>query len=430
MPETADEHVIARQWRGQLSLIVFFQLSGVFFVLFYYPELVFSVHNWLAPAYALHDTVNSLLLWAYERTNALQLLLSDQYHNLVISALTSTSAVLALIFVTTLRRMDFGIFFRAIFFIIIGLFAIPTVLLAYVFRWVPSTIFSFFASIFGAIVSVFAFLAPYVGFVSVAIVVIVVSVAVVSTLAQTSIGRTVLAFAVALVGALAFTPDLLTSLAAIAGGAWDVTTSIAAYPIAGLGYVFGFIGAILTFIFSALFLLIFLMFVSSQFGHIFLDSLFDARNVKRSARAAGRFLVGIGFLASTVILCLPENQLAQRGVTRAYVTASQLIGGDADYREASEFTSDLGAAYLVLIPDEVEPSIVKAFSYGYPPSLELVLVTIACIIAFFLISSQLSASGKNERLGLAFLPSELVFLLIGAALVVLIVLAAADDSGG
>jgi hypothetical protein len=430
MTNTADENIIARLWRGQLHIIVLFQLTGVFFILFYYPELVFRMHNWLAPTYALHETVNALLLWVYDRTNTLQLLLSDQYHFLILAALTATSTVLVLILATTLRRMDFSVLLRAIFFLAIGLLAIPIVLLAYILRWIPGAIFSFLAGIFGAITSVFTFLAPYVGSAIIAIVVIVVSLVVVFALARTATGRIILALAVVLLGSLMFFPELLNTLTTVALGAWGVAGNIASYPIAGLGYVFGFIGAILTFIFSALLLLIPLMFVISQFGHIFIDSLFDARNVRRSARAAGRFLVGIGFLTSTILLCLPENQLARGGAAQAYVTASHMIGGNADYEEGAKLASDLGSAYLALIPDEVEPAIVLAFSYGYPPSLELIFVTLACVIAFFLIARQLSASSKEERFGIAFFPAELVFLLIGAVLVVLVALAAADDAGG
>ena len=291
---TTDENVLARQWRGQVPIIALFQFAGLFFILFYYPELLFKINNSLAPDYSLHDSVNVTLLWIFERTNKIQLLLSVQYHYLILAALAATSAILALIAVTTLRRMDFSVFLRAVFFLVLGLLAIPTVLLAYVLRWVPVAIFSFFASIYRAIASVFAFLSPYIGWVIISIVTITVVVTVVIALARIATGRIVLTLAIVMGGSLLFFPELLNAVTTIAVGAWSVTVEIAAYPIAVLGYVFGFIVAALAFIVSALLVLLPSMFVISQFGHIFIDSLFDARNVRRSARAAGRFLVGIG----------------------------------------------------------------------------------------------------------------------------------------
>lgn len=171
------------------------------------------------------------------------------------------------------------------------------------------------------------------------------------------------------------------------------------------------------------------MFITSQFGHIFLDSLFDARNVRRSARAAGRFLVGIGFLASTIVLCLPGNELAQRGLAEAVVSGSQMLGGYATYEDGIGIAAHIGTWYLMFIPNEVETSIVAAFSQGYPPSLELILITIASGIAFYLIAVQMFSAGREESIGIAFFPIELVFLLIGAVLIVLIALASANDNG-
>lgn len=425
-----SKNVIARQWRGEWRLIALFQFSGIFFIFFYYPEILFSIHDRMMPVYTLRESVNTFLLWAYARANTLQLLLSDQYHILILTSLIAICAVLALIFGTTIRRMDFGVLLRAVFFLAVGLLAIPTVLLAYVLRWIPGTIFAFFLNVFGAIVSAFAFLAPYVGWLVVVAVAVAVSVLLIRALKRTTAGRIILAFAAVALLSTMFFPEVLNTLMAAVLGVWSVASSIAAYPVAGLGYVFGFIGTVLTFVFSALLLLILSMFAVSQFGHIFIDSLFDARNVRRSARAAGRFLVGIGFLASTIVLCLPENQLAQRGVAQALVTASQLMGGDASYDEGARFASDLGSAYFLLIPNEVEPAIAKAFSYGYPPSLELILITIACIIALFLISEQIFKKENDDDFGIAFLPFELLFLLIGAVLVLLIAVAAANDAGG
>jgi hypothetical protein len=225
-------------------------------------------------------------------------------------------------------------------------------------------------------------------------------------------------------------PELRQTLSSLTYAAWSIGADIAAYPITWLGYIFGFLISALIFIFASALILLISMAIFSQFGHILIDSLFDARNVRRSARAAGRFLVGIGFLASTIILCLPGNKLAQKGAAQAYVTASDILGGDARNNEGLNFVVEVGSIYLMAIPDEVEPAIVKGFSYGYPPSLELILVSIACLIAFFLILKQLASIDKGDRLALAFLPIELFFLLVGAVLVIMLALAAAADAEG
>lgn len=425
-----DENVIARQWRGQFPLILTFQFAGIFFILLYYAELVFIIHNWLAPTHALHEVTDAFLIWAYNHANALQLMLSDKYHYLILAALSAISVIFAMITVTALRRSDFGVLLRAVFFLGIGLLAIPAVLFAYVLRWVPGTILSFFANIFSAIASVFYFIAPYVGYLIVGVLGLGITIAILIWLARSTLGRIALGLVVVLVVGLYFNPEILESLGSVALVAWTTAGDVVAYLIAGLGYVFGFIATALAFVFSALLIAIVSMFVFSQFGHIFIDSLFDARNVRRSARAAGRFLVGIGFLVSTVVICLPGNQLAQQGAAEAYVVAFGFFGESVNYTEAADFVTSIGSAYLLVIPNEIEPAIVRAFSYGYPPSLELILVSIACLIAFFLIAQQLVTNDRRERLGLAFLPTELVFLLIGAALVVLFALAAAGDAEG
>jgi hypothetical protein len=425
---TQGKEVIARQWRGQIPLIAMFQFAGIFFILFYYSELVLSVHDWLAPDYVLRQATNASLLWIYNQTNSLQLLLFDKHHYLILISLFAASVIFATISITAIRRSDFGVLLRAVLFIGIGLLAIPAVLLAYVLRWVPGEIFVFFASIFTAIALVFSFIAPYVGYVMTGILGLGIVFVTVLWLGSTTIGRILLGLAVILVGSLYFHPETLESISSFVLGVWTVAGDIVAYPIAGLGYVFGIIASALAFIVSALIVVALSMFVFSQFGHMLIDSLFDARNVRRNARAAGRFLVGIGFLASTVVLCFPGNQLAQRGAAEAYVAASGFFGGNANYNEGAAFVADIGSTYLLVIPDEVETAIARAFSYGYPPSLELILVSISCLIAFCLIARQLAANDRSERLGLAFLPIELFFLLIGAALVVLLALAAAGDA--
>lgn len=428
MTESAQSGNFVHQLRMELPLIVTFQISGLFFIIFYYPEVALETLDSFAPTHALHETVDAILLWVYEKTDALQRLLSEQYHNLILAATTGVTAIFTLIALTTLRRGDLGVMLRAILFPAIGLLAIPTVLLAYVLRWIPGAILSILESIFGVIASAFVIVAPFVGMAIGAAVIILISGTVLFLLVRSIGGRIVLIIGIIIGGSLVLLPNLLITLTAAVSIVWNFASDIAAYPIAGFGYVFGFVVAVLAFIVGVAIVLVPSMFVVSQFGHILMDSLFDARNVRRSSRAAGRFLVGIGFLASTILLCLPGNQLAQHGAAQAYAVASQFFGGNVSHPQALAFVADLGTAYLVFVPNPVEPAIVRAFSYGYPPSLELILVTIACAIAFVLIAMQLFRTGKEERLGIAFFPRELVFLLIGAVHVVLFAMAAAGDA--
>jgi len=425
-----DNNIIARQWRGQMSLIATFQFAGVFFIIFYYSELVISFHNAYFPDYALRRAVSKFLIWAYNNTNSIQLIIIDKYHYLIIISLFFICIIFLTIAVTALRRLDVGVFIRAAFFFGVGLLAMPAVLLIYVLRWVPVELFTVLVVIFSTVAGVFSYVAPYLGYLIVGGAGVSVSILLIFLLSRTNIGRFVFVFMMMSFLIIYSYPDMMEVIVSIMLTAWALAGRIVAYPIDGLGYIFGFVASAITLIFFLVFICVIALFVISQFGHMFIDSLFDARNVRRIARAAGRFLVGIGFLYSTVIICFPGNHLAQHGATEAYVAAYKFIGKNVNYTDASDFVDNIGSTYLLVIPDEVEPAIVKAFSYGYPPSLELILVSIACLIAFVLIGQQLFVEDRRERLGIAFLPTELVFLLIGAALVVIFALAAAGDAEG
>lgn len=399
-------------------LVLLFQFSGVFFILFYYPEITAITIDHFVTFSDLPNYIQTGINWSYKNTNQLQDLLYGHYHYIVFAAVASLSITYLFIALTTLRRGKFRVFIRAIFFSFIGLMAIPTVLLLYQLRWVPGAILSTLASIRDAIASFFSVIAPYVGYAIAGLITLSLA-AWMAYLLFTAKARLriaiLLGFGLCL---LWFTVPEFSNLLSIAfTNSYEFLSAIAAYPIAGLGHVFGFLGAAIVFFFGAALTILVGMVIISQFGHMLVDSLFDARNVQRSALAAGRFLVGIGFLVSTVLLCLPENKTALAGTGNAISLFNDIFALSMNEQVARDIAAQLGSLYLWFIPDAVEPQVVQAFSYGYPPSLELILTTIACIGASLIMLFQLFRKESGQNLQLAFVPYELLWLLIGAALV-------------
>ena len=373
------------------------------------------------------EEINSALIGIHRVSNSIQKALTAHYSLLVILALASVAAVFALLAVTGLRRRDASVVLRAIFFLILGLGAIPFVLWLWTLRWLPAYLLTIANAIFAFIAS---WIGPIVGFVFPIVMALsfcVMAIALLVTLLRVWWGRVLLLLVAGAALAFAvFWGDFQSILNAIAA-AGSALRTFASYAAGAVGNILAFVGTALAFIVAFIIVASAVMFVLSQFGHIFIDSRFDARNVRKSARAAGRFLVGIGFVASTVILCLPENELARQGAISASLQASEFFGQGMTGPEATALVDNLAAGYLFFVPVSIERDVVEAFSYGYPPSLELILLTAACGIAFLLVGQQLFRKEEGGTVAIAFFPRELLFLLIGAALLLIVVFAAARN---
>ncbi|WP_428623899.1 hypothetical protein [Sedimenticola sp.] len=406
--------------------IAAFQIGGIFFLLFYYSELLFVLRNRFLPNLRIGEWLDSFFLVTYEIANSGQRELNEYFPEILAASLFGVLAVYVLILVTSLRRFSDLVFIRAVFFLCLGLCAIPAVLVLWTLRWLPEYLFSVLASIYNYLASwvgpVVAFIAPYLGYLFLA----TIGLFALLLLLSTRIGRWVLGtLTVALAGLYFAGLEFFPALEAIRSFGGTVG-EVLSYPISWGGYVLSFLIAVLSAVLFFVVVVAVCMVVISQFGHIFLDTLFDARNVRRSAVAAGRFLVGIGFLASTVILCFPENKLAAAGATDAVLVLIEQAGQSATRGGVEAIAVSLVDTYLLLIPDSVQPAVTKAFSYGYPPSLELILLTVACGVAFYLIAVQVFRREAGGTVALAFYPKELIFLFIYASIVLLAVMFAAD----
>jgi hypothetical protein len=373
------------------------------------------------------ESINTFLISVYRASNVIQKSLVDNYAILIVLALASVAAVFLLLAMTSLRRGNISVVARAIFFLALGLCAIPFVLLLWTLRWLPVYLLNIG-------VNIFTFISSWVGWFFQIIlppffilVGGILAIILVVTLLRHGWGRLLLlVMAVAILGFVTLGGDIQSVLSAL-GALGGALKTVVSYPINAISFILSFIVAALGFVLVFSFVTAVAMLIVSQFGHILVDSLFDARNVRKSARAAGRFLVGIGFLTSTILLCLPGNKLAQRGAISASQTVSQTLGQRMTTPEATTFVDSLATGYLLLIPDSMEIEVDKAFSYGYPPSLELILLTVACGISFILIGRQIFGSEEGGEVAIAFFPRELFFLLVGAALVLVLVFAAAGS---
>lgn len=415
-------------WRS----IVLFQCAGLFFLLFYYSELALVTLNGLAPDLPARETINAGILTAYRLSDAIQKALVDHYAALLLLGLASIAAVFVMLLATSLRRLDAWVILRGAVFLVLGALAIPGVLWLWSLRWLPGAIGGFFMMVYGAIAGVFTpivfFVAPLVGLVvgyTIAVTILV------RILRLGGLGLLILAGALAAAVAAVMAAGALEGLWSWLAGAAGMVGAVMAYPVAGIVIAGSFVLTVVGFLIIAVIVGSIALLVISQFGHMFIDTLFDASNVREDARAAGRFLVGIGFLCSTILLCFAGNQFARLGAGHALEALHGYLGTRLAPAIALDQVSALTGLYFSLLPADMQAPVAKAFSYGYPPSLELILLVVACSIAVVLIGRHLFVPPRGGALPIAFAPRELAILLLGAALLLLLVFAAAarQDSG-
>lgn len=409
-------------WRAFLL----FQLAGLFFLLFYYSELVLVTLNGLVPDLPARETVNTGFLAIYGLSNAIQKALVGQYAALLLLGLASIALVFVLLVATSLRRLDIQVTLRGVFFLVLGTLAIPAILWLWSLRWLPGAIGGFFMMVYGAIAG---FLQPIVFFVAPLVGMVIAYSMIVSALAWLlRRGWFGPVFAVVLLSActaLLLVDGLLETVIAWIDAIGAFLNMILSFPLMAATVAISFSITAISFAVAGVVIGSIVLLVVSQFGHMFIDTLFDASNVRKDARAAGRFLVGIGFLCATILLCFAENQFARVGAGNALETLHAYFGLRLDQAAALGQVSAWSGIYLGLLPGDMQGPVATAFSYGYPPSLELILLVIACWIAVVLIGRHLFIKPHGGDLPIAFAPRELFFLLVGAALVLLFAFAAA-----
>lgn len=420
--------------------IAIYQASGIFFILFYYSDQLLITINANFPEYPLSSYVNSVIISIYHFSDNIQKSLFKYYPTIMASAIYSLFGIYALILVFSLAKGSLGAFLRATIFFTLGLIAIPFTLLIWTLRWIPGYLLDILLHIFeliNGLLSIigilFADIVRYfwtpISLLFLFTIFIMVIYLIYMAIRHAVISSRIILIAISAISLIVISLSFWKYFESL----FEIIFYLGDFVISGISFAFSVVAHVFSFIVSTIILLslvalvaIISMFVTSQFGHILLDTLFDARNVSRNARAAGRFLAGIGFLASTVILCFPENALARQGAILAVQEASRALGYTLSASSATTTIDSLVNFYLLFIPDSIEGNVTKAFSFGYPPSLEIFLMILSCIIAFLLIFRQLFTKETQGNISIAFYPRELIPLLLAASLVLLLVFAYSD----
>jgi hypothetical protein len=280
----ADKHEATIDLRA----IIIFQAAGIFFLLFYYSELILVTRNTLFPTMPMGESINTFLISVYRASNVIQKSLVDNYAILIVLALASVAAVFLLLAMTSLRRGNISVVARAIFFLALGLCAIPFVLLLWTLRWLPVYLLNIG-------VNIFTFISSWVGWFFQIIlppffilVGGILAIILVVTLLRHGWGRLLLlVMAVAILGFVTLGGDIQSVLSAL-GALGGALKTVVSYPINAISFILSFIVAALGFVLVFSFVTAVAMLIVSQFGHILVDSLFDARNVRKSARSGGK----------------------------------------------------------------------------------------------------------------------------------------------
>lgn len=401
--------------------LLLFQCAGIVFLLFYLPEQSLLIIRWGGLTGWLADTAKELFTWSFKISDTLQSHLAEYYAPLFALALLLTALTYAVIALLAIANSNPAILLRALLFAVIGALAIPAVLTAYSYGWIPVLIVSYVFAAFNFLIGIAVkYLFPVVAGL------VIVFLVVTWLMQRPFIVRVIfLCFVVAAIilgvlywnAFLEFTLPLIKALIEFLVPIFAVLGSVVA--------------AILTFATLVLSVVLGAMafaLINSQFGHILIDTLLDARHVHTDARTAGRFFIGIGFIASLIILATAGNAYANTETVKA---VGQLLTHSflsEPMSAANDAVDAVTSGYLVFIPNEVESRILTAFKYGHAPSIELVAVILSLVLSNFFLLRQLFRKDRGGQVRLAFVPIELVFLL-AAATIALAALLTVGDSG-